>query len=322
MSAPRLLPLLVPALALLLVGCSDGPAAGPCTGPDPNVACGRDCDVRPCPAGLHCGGGNVCTADCDPATNAGCGPGAVCTPDGRCERPSVGDGATAGDAGDPFICADVRLETERVTPNVILVVDQSGSMDERFDGRDRWNALRDSLLDDEGLLRALQSEVRFGLALFSARDDAPPSMCPMVSTVDPALDNYDAIADVYAAADPIDETPTGDSLDVLIDRFTMTPDPSRDPYVFILATDGEPDRCEELNPQNGQEEAIAAVERAYGLGIRTFMLSVGEGVVSERHMQDVANAGVGVRDGEPDAPFWVAGDDEGLREALMEISSW
>ena len=36
------------------------------------------------------------------------------------------------------------------------------------------------------------------------------------------------------------------------------PDPSEDPTIFILATDGEPDTCAQPNPQEGQPEALAS----------------------------------------------------------------
>ena len=224
------------------------------------------------------------------------------------------------------VCADVRVQARRVTPNVILIVDQSGSMNEGFGGgRNRWEALRDSLMDEpDGLVFALQSSVRFGLALYSAEadgnsSDPVPGMCPLVEWVGPALDNHGAIQTVYGPTDPIDETPTGASIDAVLDLLAMTPDPSEDPTIFILATDGEPDTCAQPNPQEGQPEALAAAERAYRTGIRTFVISVGEGVVSERHLQDMANAGLGRGAGDPDAEFWVAGDDEGLRTALTDI---
>jgi len=38
-----------------------------------------------------------------------------------------------------------------------------------------------------------------------------------------------------------------------------------------------------------------------------------------RHLQDMANAGLGRGPGDPDAQFWEAGADEGLRAALRDI---
>jgi hypothetical protein len=208
-----------------------------------------------------------------------------------------------------------------VTPNVILIIDQSSSMNADFGDSDRWNALRDSLLArPDGLIASLESQVQFGLTLYSAISDNDGNAigeCPMLTNVDLALNNYDAINRVYGPADWIEDTPTGDAIDAVLDRLLSVPDPDPDPTIFIVATDGEPDRCEELDPQNGQGEAIAAVDRAFENNIRTYIISVGRGVVSAEHLQDMANAGLG--GGAGDAPYWEAGDDAGLRDALTEI---
>jgi hypothetical protein len=55
------------------------------------------------------------------------------------------------------------------------------------------------------------------------------------------------------------------------------------------------------------------------MGVRTFIISVGEGTVSDEHQQDMANAGLGHQAGDPNAEFWEAGDDASLRAALTEI---
>ncbi len=314
----------------VLHGCScDGsvtnaPGAGAvCAQEMPPEGCGQPCGegLAACATGMYCAADGTCTADCVPGGSATCGTGYRCTSFGRCvEDPDLGR-----DSGgrDPNVCADVRLEATRVTPRVILIIDQSGSMTEDFGAGTRWEVLRDSLLADDGLIRALEDQVEFGLALYSAisgPDDLPedPDMCPLITWVDPALDNYDAIATVYGPADPIEETPTGDAIWSVLERIGSVPDPDLDPTIFVLATDGEPDRCEQLNPQNGQAEAVAAVEDSHAAGIRTYVISVGRDI-SESHLQDVANAGLGHGSGDPDAPFWVAGDDVGLRDALRDI---
>lgn len=313
------------AIALLAYGCD---CAGPhtpdglCSGPRPPDTCDVPCSAEePCPSGFYCADEGVCTADCDPLRPAeNCARG-ICRDDGRCEPLNHPD--ASADASN--VCADVRVEATRVTPNVILIVDQSGSMTAGFGGSNRWDALRDSLLDQpDGLVASLQSTVRFGLALYSAEaegnsSDPVPGMCPLIEWVPPSIDNYDPIDAVYGPADPIDETPTGASIDAVLDRLTMTPDPSTDPTIFILATDGEPDTCAQPNPQEGQPEAIAAAERAYDAGIRTYVISVGEGTISASHLQDMANAGLGRESGDPDAEYWEAGDDAGLRTALRDI---
>lgn len=235
-----------------------------------------------------------------------------------------GSGGFRTDGGDD--CPDALVRTSRVTPTVMLLIDQSSSMTDPFgDDGSRWDVLRNFLLEQpNGLISDLQSQVRFGLAMYSATsggmDPLPIGECPMITSVAPALDNYQAIADIYGPANVIEDTPTGDSIDAVINGLNLPTDPDAmmEPVVLILATDGEPDRCEELDPQNGQEEAINAVTRAYSMGVRTFIMSVGD-EVSDQHQQDMANAGLGNMPGDPDAEYWNVGDDASLRQALTEI---
>ncbi|NIS33834.1 MAG: VWA domain-containing protein, partial [Actinobacteria bacterium] len=271
---------------LLLAACDCNETTPPCEREEPIFGCGATCDETiSCRAGLYCDPDEgICTADC--AADDDCGSKEICNGDGQCEdAPDMGgdtDGRVARDGPDG--CPSVMVSARRVTPTVILVVDQSGSMTASFGGSNRWDALRDSLLDpDDGLIQALEDQVRFGLALYSAEaegnDSGPPiGECPMLNEVTAAISNYEAIEAVYAAAEPIDETPTGDAIDAILDGWLAMPDRPTDPTIFILATDGEPDRCEELNPQNGQAEAIAAVTRAHDNGIRTFVISVGDDI--------------------------------------------
>ncbi|MGF1464556.1 MAG: hypothetical protein ACFCGT_00350 [Sandaracinaceae bacterium] len=285
--------------------------------------CGDPCGPGgDCPDGLYCGAGDTCTADCVPGS---CPDGRACSADGRCVSSDAGPAVDSGPPPDMnTVCANVEVDARRVTPTVILVVDQSGSMSQGFGDTNRWNALKDSLLaSPDGFIAALEDQVRFGLALYSARSSDNENIdgeCPVITIVEPALSNFSAIDDVYAPANPIDETPTGESIDALLDRLALDPDPDPDPTVFVLCTDGEPDTCAQPNPQRGQPEALAAVERAFDLGVRTFVISLAnERELSSAHLQDVANAGLGRRPGDEDAPFWRAGDDDGLRDALRTI---
>ena len=301
--------------------CSDdgngvrGP--GPCEGDTPADSCGAPCgDGTSCPAFFYCGSDDTCTADCSPVTGSGCTNNERCTNEGRCERVAR-DGRTPDN-----VCASVQVGATPVTPTVLLIVDQSGSMNEDFGSGTRWTVLRDSLLDpDDGLIADLEGVVRFGLSLYSARapgnDKLPEGECPILTEVAPKLDNYADIQATYGPADVIDETPTGDAIDKILDGLANLPDPGDDPVIFILATDGEPDRCEELNPNptdDAQREAIEATQRAFTSGIRTF-------VITDEHLQALANAGLG-RDPEEmanPAEFWEAGDDQDLKDTLSEI---
>ena len=309
--------LLVAAVATLAsCSCSGEAKVGGslCDGDSPPEGCGQECgspEAPPCPGGTYCGAAGTCTADCGAGVELACRGRQYCDESGRCVTREI-------DAS--VICADVAVEATPVTPTVMLIVDQSSSMNEDFAGAgSRWDVLRDSLLAQPGgLIFALQGSVEFGLAMYSGRESLPITECPILTTIPPAIDNSAAIESVYSGADPIADTPTGDAIDSVLNDLMSIPDPDPDPTIFIVATDGEPDRCEELNPQMGQAEAVAAAERAFAAGVRTFMISVGEGTVSAGHMQDMANAGLGAGAGGT-APYWVAGDDRGLRDALSEI---
>lgn len=292
------------------------------------------------------------------ATLLGCGaeePAGTCTNKGQCQTGlAAAGGAVAGhpaqagphapdagfhfgDAGlslpdasasfgrnDPAVCARSNVVAGRVIPTVILIIDQSASMHDSIGSGSRWDVLRDFLLKPDGLIRGLQDRVRFGLALYSARSEPMnglPAQCPIVTSVAPALENFSAIEAAYLEAEPIDDTPTGDAIEAVLDGLPPpAPDSVRDPVVLILATDGEPDSCEQPDPNEGQAETIAAVTRAFGMAMHTFVIGVGN-EISEQHQQDVANAGLGRLPGDPDAPFWTADDDASLRAALMEIIS-
>ena len=300
------------ALAMGALGCDCtndlGGAASPCAGDHPSSGCGQECGVGLdfCPSGLYCGSDGRCTADCAPGGSDECMSDYSCTSTGRCVPTRIGDGST--------VCADVYLDSHLSTPNVTLLVDQSGSMNDAFGATSRWTALRDSLMRvPDGFVYDLQSHVRFGLALYTSRTGE----CPLMTTVlPPALDNYDAIQAVYGPAAPIGDTPTGDAIDSIVTP--EGPDPSIDPRIIVLATDGSPDSCERPHSQDGQPEAIAAAQRAYAAGIRLYIISVGDGLAAD-HQQAMANAGIGRTSTDPPAPYWVANDDAGLREALRTI---
>jgi von Willebrand factor type A domain len=223
---------------------------------------------------------------------------------------------TALEAGSEG-CNEVMVSVEPVIPTIVLLVDQSGSMTEDFSGQTRWDALYDTLMGPTGSVITLQSDVRFGLTLYSSTDGFEGGQCPQLTEVGPALDNFAAMDAVYAPADPIDETPTGESLALVATALAAFAEPG--PKAIVLATDGEPDTCEVPNPQQGQPESIAAVQAAFDAGVSTFVISVGN-EVGEAHLQEVANAGVGkaVDDANP-APFYVALDAGDLVDAFGEI---
>lgn len=236
-------------------------------------------------------------------------------------EPSTSAPTTTGprlDIGDDTsVCADADVKFEPQIPTVMLLIDQSGSMTTKFGNTNRWQAVYNVLLDaDDGLVRELEDKVRFGLALYTSFGGFQGGECPVITDVAPALGNYAEIAALYDANEPDGETPTGESISAILPTLAM--DPSEGNKIIVLATDGEPDTCAQPNPQNGQEESVQAAADAFTQGVRTYVISVGS-EVSDQHLQDVANAGVGAGPGDPDAPFYKANDAQALAQAFAEI---
>lgn len=200
-------------------------------------------------------------------------------------------------------CAAVEVDTSPVTPTVVLLVDQSGSMWDDFGGMPRWVALENTLFDvATGVIKPLEDDVRFGLALYSSNGGNNGGQCPILTELDPSFGNHAQLAATYAAAMPINDTPTGESLAAVADKLADFPEDG--PKIILVATDGEPDTCAVPNPQEGQPETIAAAQAAFANDIRTFVISVGA-EVTDAHLQELANAGAGLPVQGPDnAPFY------------------
>lgn len=215
-------------------------------------------------------------------------------------------------------CAEVEVVVEPQIPTLVLLVDQSGSMTSDFSGQPRWDAMYETLMDPtDGVVASLESQVRFGLTLYTSEDGFDGGECPLLTTVAPALDNYGPIDAEFAPAQPVDETPTGESLAAVAQQLAAFE--AEGPKGIVLATDGEPDTCAQPNPQEGQPEALDAAALAFELGITTHIISVGDDVGAD-HLQQMANVGVGKPPDDADpAPYYQALDAQELVAAFEEI---
>ncbi len=274
---------------------------------DLDPLCGEQCvSSVDCGQDLYCGPDKTCRADCTQEGDE-CGQDAICVDHGKCMD----------------TCAGVEINLSLVTPTVMLLIDQSGSMTEDFGGKSRWDAVESSLVDpDSGVVFALQDEVRFGVSLYTSHGGFSGGECPLLRTVEPSLNNADAIKTIINDNEPDGDTPTGESLKAVTDIIKGLPADPDNPggaMVIVLATDGEPDTCSEPNPQNGQQDSIEGAQYAFENGIGVVILSVGR-EVSTPHLQDMANAGSGLPiGGAQNAPFYVADDPQTLLDSFDEI---
>jgi len=330
---------LVALAGLVVLACggdtSDGPAFGSggtggvtltCnTLVDPPADCDKACTSDTQCEASFCDSG-ICVANCTPTE--GCGENWTCNVRGRCiANPSTGGTGGTGNTD----CQSVTITPTRSIPNVMFLVDQSGSMDATFGGgENRWEAANTVI---NGIVSTTDSIVRYGLTTYTSDNGTANPPCPKLPTeIDFALNNSSNIGDdgQYPYSYPSSagaDTPTGDSIDALVGNIQASPPPNEGPTIIVLATDGEPDSCEYPNPSNSTQraqargEAVAAAGASHDAGIELFVLWVGNlsndpSDPTRSHMQDVANAGI---DGSGTV---YVGDDPGtLSDAFLSIIS-
>lgn len=189
---------------------------------------------------------------------------------------ALGGASNAPPEGD---CIDVEVEFVSVTPTVVLLIDQSGTMngdlgfdvlvqqDQNAGGYEpwgcpaepgqpldspeqknpgyRWNVVRSVLFGPDGIVTRLERDVRFGLALYTSRggfgEAEPPKECPVLTEVAVDLENQGAMLAAMKCDDIIADTPTREALTLVSAKLAAVDDAG--PKLVILATDGEPDTC-------------------------------------------------------------------------------
>lgn len=304
-------------------GTSDSIDPLPCARPNPDPACGNSCKKdEECSTGFYCGASNTCTADCN-ASGLRCATTSRCNERGQCVHKQTG-------------CADIAVTLAPVVPNVMLLVDQSGSMTGDF-GRingntvDRWQAVHYALTDATvGAVTKLQDRVRFGATLYHSVDgNKNGAQCPILAKSpgtpvgQPVLNNRAAIDKLFTDNKPVQDTPTAESVDAVVADLkswskSSPDDPS--PNIIILATDGDPDNCADPDAHNAASQKLSetAVQNAFAAGITTYVLSVGSDV-STGHLEKLANAGVGKALTPKSAPFFRGNDPNELVAAFSKI---
>lgn len=216
--------------------------------------------------------------------------------------------------GCPSVTANITAEI----PTVMLLVDRSGTMEEGFGGGlDRWEAVYATLLGSPtALVPQLDNQVDFGLATYTGRPDLG---CPLVDQIDPARNNFSAIDTAYRSTSPLKDTPTGESLDLV--RAGLASLQTTGPKAIVVATDGLPDSCANPDDNNAaaRKLAVDAASRAFNEGIEVYIISVGNDV-SDAHLQEMANAGVGLApQGAQNAPYYRALNTQQLEDAFSGI---
>jgi hypothetical protein len=285
-----------------------------------------------CQSHAECGAGGICNAEgsceanqrggpCD--TGSDCVGGQICGAGNTCVDASGG-----ADGGDE--CGAELFEADAIPPNVLIVVDRTGSMNNppNGGGRDKWEIAQDVVSD---LVARFGDDIHFGLMLFPGFDQSGDEgvRCGRGEVfVDPGAGTAGQIADIINDAGttgfrtPIEPTfnylhPgigwengdgdlefwTGNNLDAT----------DRDNYILLIS-DGE-DTCEEV-----ESDPVRGVEshRDRQPDVRTIVVGFGGDVVDSQELSDMAAAGGLPRDGDPN--YYLAESEEALEEALATIA--
>jgi hypothetical protein len=294
-------------------------------------------------------------AGCDPNLDAVCGAvGAGCQSDAECISGSCssgacvnvgpnGSGGSSGSSdelfsaddlknehpGEETTCVDLDVDFARVTPTVMLLIDQSGSMINSFENSlNRWETLRQTLTDPQNsILEKLDTSVRFGMTLYTSDGGfgtgTTPRTCPKLQSVGIEIGNFAAMSsflnkqkDGKYVYGPAGDTPTAESVDAVVR--TLEAYEQEGPKSIILATDGDPDTC--LDPKANDSDAskalsVTAVQHAFEAGIPTHIISVGNQVTAS-HLKALAVAGSG---GDTTAQAYTALDTSALVAAFDAI---
>lgn len=223
------------ALCVALVGCSaDTVSGGTTTGSSGIVGNGSS------PGN----GGSFMPVD--GATDGGSapGPGVGMTPTGPEDAPSVDDLAE--------VCEEQVVRADPVTPDMLIVLDRSGSMQQEG----RWTPSQNAV---KSITAALDEKVRFGLMMFP-KDNGIPNCIPLLDPncplptpggaceagdIDVPVDaiTAPAIATAVDGATSNGGTPTGPSLENALAQFAngpAAPDTIPTPQFVLLVTDGQP----------------------------------------------------------------------------------
>jgi hypothetical protein len=309
--------------------------AGPCipAGPgncydardcEPGQTCGADglCTFHPdedCNTDQNCRSGEFCSAagrciavgscgdpeDCDDP-DEDCSPGGLCLPAGTCDRNADCHRGTVCEDGECVPggeCGESEYGLD-VPPNLLILLDRSGSMNNEIDGTPKWEIAVDAVTSTIG---DWEGSIWFGLAIFS-NCDGPLDRCnPGIVEVPCGADTVGSIVRTLGKAERCGSTPIAASLDGMVGEPSIQ-DPSRN-NAILLVTDGM-DSC------GGDPSSASANLFAQETSVKTYVVGFGSEVDADE-LRATAEAG-GTGAGDP--AYYQADDAGGLAAALGAIA--
>ncbi|WP_181233451.1 VWA domain-containing protein [Enhygromyxa salina] len=269
---------------------------------------GESTEGPSCASNSECAPGELCQGGaCTPNLPGGpCEDSSNCVDDETCEN-----GTCVPEQGtdDGMGCGGEVYTATAIPPNVLIVQDRSGSMDQKVgDEGTKWMLAKAAI---EQVVTDYADEVFFGLMLYPGLDpdcDDGKSCGPGVIAVDVGPATATAITSALNDADTCSlGTPTAETLEVLQD-YSGLADLGRPNYVLLI-TDGQ-SSCDDPVP-------MVAELLEQDPPIKTFVVGFGDGVdVAE--LNEMAEAGGTALMG--DQMYYQAGNAQSLVDAFADIA--
>jgi len=194
--------------------------------------------------------------------------GPVATGPDMLEAPLPVTGVDGG-TDDGGVCGAMEFALQRIPPNVMLVIDRSGSMGGSIGGGSattKWDDLKSAV---SSLVSSYDSEMRLGSAIFSSDGNCAATNIDV--PLAPAAGS--TVMTKLNAQGPNGNTPTAFALDTVISKGLLN-DATRGNYV-VLATDGLPN-C-------GDTDVAKRITTLYNQtpSVKTFVIGMGDGTASD-----------------------------------------
>lgn len=261
-------------------------AGGAWSGGGPSLGCGG-----PCASGSFCSASGACIPDGTCKEDADCAGGLAC--DAAAAKCTPGGG-----------CGAKPFKITALKPNVMIVLDRSGSMGKSVPGagKSRWQVAQEAL---NQLFASYSNTIGFGLVMFSACNGAGCSP----GKISNPIGSYTTDIQKTVAATPLcnsgkNETVIGGTLNGLIGEVSLQV--ADRPNVIVLVTDGA-DNC------GGGGAKAAAQLLAQAVSVKTYVVGF-SGDVNASELTSIAKAA-------GTAPYFQAENGTQLQSALSQIAT-
>jgi hypothetical protein len=240
------------------------------------------------------------------------------------------DGGGPGGSGDeppdaaPMACGTRRFAVDRVPPEIVVVMDRSGSMmrtvagDVPMAGQSNKWGLTVSALNE--VIKLTQANVFWGMKMYPSFPLG--GACGVEGlTLDPALDRQPAMSSLMTMNSPtLDKgaTPTGAAVDLAVELLKARN--NLRPKYLLVATDGFPNCKNGSDAMLDADGAVASVVRAEDAGFQVFVVGIATSTgMAHDTLNMMATAGGRPRAG--DVKYYPANSKDELIAAVTDIAA-